>query len=337
MATDRTAKLAVLGAGSWGTALAIQLARRGHEVRLWSHSKAQAEEIEATRYNARYLPDAQLPANITSTHSMEQALAGAEHTLIVTPSHAFSETLQRAKPGLSPQTGIAWACKGFESGTGRFLHEVAIEVAGPQFPMALVSGPSFAHEVAKGLPTAVTVASNQPDFGQQWAALLHGDSFRAYYTADLIGAELGGALKNVIAVACGIADGLGLGLNTRAALITRGLAEMIRLGDALGADPKTLIGLAGLGDLVLTCTGDLSRNRRFGLALGQGVAVSEAVAQIGQVVEGITTAEEAMRLAKQHKVDMPISEQVFGVIHQGWSPAKGVQMLMQREQKPESD
>mgnify|MGYP000022749574 FL=1 len=327
--------LAVLGGGAWGTALALQLARRGHRVALWVRSEAHAEAIQQARCNARYLPDIDLPEGIEATADLDAALASAEQVLVATPSHAFRPTLEQIVPILPATVGLAWACKGFEPNTGRFLHEVAQSVAGERRPMALISGPSFAHEVARGLPTAVTVAANDPKFGALWASLLHGEAFRAYYTDDLVGAELGGALKNVIAVACGLADGLGLGLNTRAALITRGLAEMIRLGDALGAQTKTLIGLAGVGDLVLTCTGDLSRNRRFGLMVGEGRSADEALAEIGQVVEGVNTAEEAMRLAERCGVEMPITEQVFGIIHRGWSPAKGVKVLLERDQKPE--
>ena len=335
MPPEGNSPLAVLGGGAWGTALALQLARLGHPVRLWVRSEQQAKAIQASRCNARYLPGIELADGIEVTDSLEAAVASAAQVLVATPSHAFGETINNILPLIDKNIGLAWACKGFEPKTGRFLHEVAQSMVGEDRPLALISGPSFAQEVARGLPTAVTVAANDAEFGALWANLLHGASFRAYYTEDLVGAELGGALKNVMAVACGLADGLGLGLNTRAALITRGLAEMIRLGEALGAQTKTLIGLAGVGDLVLTCTGDLSRNRRFGVMLGEGMSVEEAILQIGQVVEGVNTAQEAMRLAKRHSVDMPITEQVFGVVHQGWSPAKGVQVLLEREQKPE--
>ncbi len=336
MSERHSAQIAVLGAGSWGSALALQLARVGHQIKLWTHMTSHAEHMRATGGNPEYLPDITFPADIAIYDDLAAALSDADHVLIVTPSHAFSETLERAKPQLSSMSGLAWASKGFEPGTGRFLHEVAVQQLGDQVPLALVSGPSFAKEVALGMPTAVTVASNQPAFGALWANLLHGESFRAYYSDDLIGAELGGALKNVIAVACGVADGLNLGLNTRAALITRGLAEMIRLGEALGADQRTLVGLAGVGDLVLTCTGDLSRNRRFGLSLGRGKSVNEALEAIDQVVEGVKTTEEAMRLAKRHGVEMPITEQVWAVIFEGRSPIEAVKTLMQRELKPES-
>ncbi|MEN1727432.1 MAG: NAD(P)H-dependent glycerol-3-phosphate dehydrogenase, partial [Pseudomonadota bacterium] len=247
--------VAVLGAGSWGTALAMQLARQGHAVRLWARDPDQARVMQEVRVNRRYLPDFRLADNITIGDDIDACLEGAERLLVVTPSHAFPDTLERIAPHLTPEIGLAWASKGFEPGSGRLLHVVAAERFGADMPLALVTGPSFAKEVAAGLPTAVTVASNNAAFGEAWAELLHGSSFRAYYTADLTGAELGSAVKNVLAIACGMVDGLGLGDNTRAALITRGLAEVMRLGAAMNADTRTLMGLAGMGDLVLTCTG----------------------------------------------------------------------------------
>ncbi|MFP4207697.1 MAG: NAD(P)H-dependent glycerol-3-phosphate dehydrogenase [Wenzhouxiangella sp.] len=330
-------RIGILGAGSWGTALGMHLARRGHLVQLWDIDPRHVEALRRDGSNERYLPGIAFPEGLTSHSELETVCAGSEHLLIVTPSHAYAETLRKIQPWLSPHSGLAWATKGFEPGGARLLHEVAEDVLGSEVPLALITGPSFAHEVASGLPTAVTVAASTPQFGAAWAECLHGDNFRAYYTADLAGAELGGALKNVLAVACGIADGLGLGGNTRAALITRGLAEMMRLGRALGASPLTLTGLAGVGDLVLTCTGDLSRNRRLGLALAAGKTLDEALNEIGQVVEAVRTAEEAMRLARRYRVDMPITEQVYGILFQGWSPRKGVQVLMERELKPETE
>lgn len=330
-------RIGVLGAGSWGTALGMHLARRGHQVVLWDISAPHVAALQADHANERYLPGIAFPEGLTASADLTAVCDGSEHLLVVTPSHAFVETLERVKPWLTVQSGLAWATKGFEPGSARLLHEVAEETLGDHVPLALITGPSFAHEVASGLPTAVTVAASTPEFGASWAEWLHGDNFRAYYTADLPGAELGGALKNVLAVACGIADGLGLGGNTRAALITRGLAEMMRLGRALGASPLTLTGLAGVGDLVLTCTGDLSRNRRLGLALAAGKSRDEAVAEIGQVVEAVRTTEEAMRLAERYQVEMPITEQVYGILYKGWNPRKGVQVLMQRDLKSETD
>ncbi|AKS41973.1 NAD(P)H-dependent glycerol-3-phosphate dehydrogenase [Wenzhouxiangella marina] len=332
-----SARIAVLGAGSWGTALALQLARQGHEVRLWARDPAQAEAMQRDRVNERYLPGFALPENLSVSADFDACLADVDRLLVVTPSHAFPETLERLAPHLTPEMGLAWASKGFEPGSGRLLHVVAEERFGTAMPLALITGPSFAKEVAAGLPTAVTVAASSPEFGETWAGLLHGSGFRAYYTSDLTGAELGGAVKNVLAVACGMADGLELGANTRAALITRGLAETMRLGKAMDADPRTLMGLAGIGDLVLTCTGDLSRNRRLGLALGRGQSVDEAVAEIGQVVEGIKTSQETMRLAERYGVDMPITEQVHGILFKGWNARTGVKVLMERDLKRETE
>jgi len=325
----------VLGAGSWGTALAMQLARNGRSCRLWARDPKQVRDMQARGENARFLPGLSFPEGLSVTGDFEAAVATAQHLLIAVPSDAFGGLLERLSPLLGARPGVAWACKGFEPGTGRLLHEVAAERLGPERELAVVTGPSFASEVARDLPTAVTVAASSRAWGDAVARRLHGGSFRAYTSTDLVGAELGGAVKNVLAVATGISDGMGLGDNARAALVTRGLAEMMRLGAAMGARPETLMGLAGMGDLVLTCTGDQSRNRRLGLALGRGDGVAQAVADIGQVVEGVGTAAEVHRLARQHDVSMPISEQVHGIIHEGWDPYEGVRRLLAREQKPE--
>ncbi len=315
----------------------MQLARVGHTVHLWARDAAHVEAMRATRENSRYLPGSPLAEAITPLDDLDRALQGADRILVAVPSSAFAGVLDQIAERLDTGRGLAWATKGFEPGTGRLLSEAARERLGPSMPLAAVTGPSFAGEVAQGLPTAVTVGASEPGFGRAWAALLHGSSFRAYYTADLVGAQLGGAVKNVLAIACGMADGLGLGNNTRAALITRGLAELMRLGEAMGADGRTLMGLAGLGDLVLTCTGEASRNRRFGLALGRGNTPEKAMQAIGQVVEGYHAAEEVMRAAERAGVEMPISEQVHGILFQGWSAAKGVKVLMEREQKAETE
>lgn len=315
----------------------MQLARVGHTVHLWARDAAHVEAMRATRENSRYLPGSPLAEAITPLDDLDRALQGADRILVAVPSSAFAGVLDQIAERLDTGRGLAWATKGFEPGTGRLLSEAARERLGPSMPLAAVTGPSFAGEVAQGLPTAVTGGASEPGFGRAWAALLHGSSFRAYYTADLVGAQLGGAVKNVLAIACGMADGLGLGNNTRAALITRGLAELMRLGEAMGADGRTLMGLAGLGDLVLTCTGEASRNRRFGLALGRGNTPEKAMQAIGQVVEGYHAAEEVMRAAERAGVEMPISEQVHGILFQGWSAAKGVKVLMEREQKAETE
>jgi glycerol-3-phosphate dehydrogenase (NAD(P)+) len=326
--------LAVLGAGSWGTALATLAARNGVTTRLWGRDATALAHMAATHRNQRYLPDLELPPNLVFEPDLAAALRGATIILIVVPSHAFAEMLGDIDSLLDPSANIAWATKGFEPGTGRFLHELVAE----KFPgraAAVITGPSFAREVASGMPSAVTVHSENEAFAQQMATLLHAPNFRAYTGKDVLGAELGGAMKNVLAVATGVADGMQLGLNARAGLITRGMNEMLRLGVALGARPETLMGLSGLGDLVLTCTGDLSRNRRLGIALGHGIGIEDAVKQIGQVVESVVTVDEVVRLADKHGLDLPISKGVRAVLHGEVTPVEGLKALMAREQKPE--
>ncbi len=327
--------VAVLGAGSWGTALAALIHRHGSPTTLWGRDAAMVEAIATRHENSRYLPGIALPESLRATGSMAEALAGADLVLVVVPSHAFTETLHALAPLRLAHAGVAWATKGFEPGSGRFLHEVAGEVLGEGVPLAVITGPSFAREVAAGLPTALTVHSEDAAFCQQVADILHGPAFRAYTGDDMRGAELGGAMKNVLAVATGVADGMGLGLNARAGLITRGLNEMLRLNIAIGGRPETLMGLAGLGDLVLTCTGDLSRNRRLGVALGRGQSIGDAVREIGQVVESIQTADEVMRQADAHGVELPISSNVRDVLHGDITPSEGLRRLMAREQKAE--
>ena len=333
--SDAKLPITVLGAGSWGTALAALLARHGYPTVLWGRNAEQVEAIDRRHENTRYQPGLALPESLRATTDLAAAVAAADLLLVVTPSHAFNETLKALAPYRRPGAGVAWATKGFEPGSGRFLHEVAGEILGTGVPLAVVTGPSFAREVAQGLPTAVTVHSDDEDFALLVAEALHGPTFRAYTGSDMLGAELGGAMKNVLAVATGIADGMNLGLNARAGLITRGLNEMLRLNVALGGRAETLMGLAGLGDLVLTSTGDLSRNRRLGLALGRGESISEAVARIGQVVESVDTVDEVMRLANRHDIELPISELVQRVLHEEITPAEGLKIILSREQKPE--
>lgn len=327
--------VAVLGAGSWGTALAMVLARHGIPVTLWGRDAAAMRAMESERRNQRYLPEQTFPELLLATDDLRAALAPATLWLIVTPSHAFADVLRAALVHAPRPQGVAWATKGFEPGSGRFLHEVAAAELQPGTPTAIVTGPSFAREVAQGLPTAVTVHSDDVVFADQVAQLLHGPAFRAYTGTDMIGAELGGAMKNVLAVATGVADGMQLGLNARAGMITRGLNEILRLCVALGGRPETIMGLAGVGDLVLTCTGDLSRNRRLGLALGRGQKLEDAVREIGQVVESVQTVNEVMRLAVRHGMDLPITAQVQRVLNQECTPSEGLQALLAREQKPE--
>lgn len=333
--TNRPNRIAVLGAGSWGSALAMQFARGGSNCVLWGRSREQVDAMRRSGSNERFLPGIPFPAGLELTSDRDEALAQADEIVVAVPSPAFTEIVQAVAAAIGSTEGVTWASKGLEPGTGRFLHQAAQTILGADRPLAVITGPSFAIEVARGLPTAVTVAGTEPGYCRKMAQLLHSGSFRAYTSDDIIGAELGGAVKNVLAIATGISDGLALGNNARAALITRGLAEMMRLGRAMGAREQTLIGLAGMGDLVLTSTGDLSRNRRLGLALGAGQPVAEAVAAIGQVVEGVGTSAEVWRMAQSHGVEMPISEQIHGIIHLGWNPRKCLRDLLAREQKAE--
>jgi glycerol-3-phosphate dehydrogenase (NAD(P)+) len=328
--------MAVIGAGSWGTALAIQLARAGHPVQLWGRDAAQVDSMRKARRNARYLPDAAFPKNLQVTSSLSEALNGARDALIAVPSHAFRRIVQDIAPQLESTTRIAWATKGFELGSGKLPHQVVSEMLQSRAG-AVLSGPTFAKEVGAGLPTALTVASRDEHFAKQLALSLSGPSFRAYTQTDIMGVEVGGAVKNVIAIGSGIADGAGFGANTRVALITRGLAEMMRLGVKLGAVRDTFMGLAGLGDLVLTCTDDQSRNRRFGMALGRGESPAQAQGAIGQVVEGIAAAQAVHAVAQRSGVDMPICQEVYQIMHAGKPVRAAVQALMSREVRRETE
>jgi glycerol-3-phosphate dehydrogenase (NAD(P)+) len=328
--------MAVIGAGSWGTALAIQCARAGHSTHLWGRDAALVEAMRFARRNARYLPDAEFPASLEPVADLAAALAGVRDVLVAVPSHAFRSTLLDIEPLLDAKARVAWASKGFEMSTGLLPHEVAREVLGPR-PGAVLSGPTFAREVGAGLPTAMTVASRDADFAKELALRLSGPEFRAYTQSDIVGVEVGGAVKNVIAIGSGIADGMGFGANTRVALITRGLAEMTRLGLRLGAQRDTFMGLAALGDLVLTCTDDQSRNRRLGLALGRGRSPQEALREIGQVVEGVTAASAVRKVAERVGVEMPICFEVHRVMHEGRPVRAALHALMGREVRSETD
>jgi len=321
---------AVLGAGSWGTALAAVLVRNGHRVTLWGRDAAAMQALSATHENARYLPGIRLPPGLRYTARLEDALQGSGAVLVAVPTPAFRETLKTLH-ALSPRLPLVWACKGLEAGTGKFMHVLVEEELAAGTPHALISGPTFATEVACGLPAATSVAATDLAFATRVAAWFHSESLRTYPNDDLIGVELGGAVKNVLAIAAGIADGLGFGVNSRAALITRGLAEIMRLGEALGARRETLMGLAGLGDLVLTCTDNQSRNRRYGLLLAEGLDSDTALKKIDQAVEGVKTAREICGLAADHNIEMPIAEQVYKVIYEQRSPREAVQALLQRE------
>jgi len=328
--------ITVLGAGSWGTALAIRLATNHNDTCLWGHEAEFMATLSRERQNQQYLPGFRFPENLSLETRLAKAVQANRDLLMVVPSHAFREVLTGLAPFLGEKSRIAWATKGLEYGSGKFMSEVFEDVLGSKYPAAVVSGPTFATEVAAGLPTALTVASNNPVFANDMASRLHGDTMRAYTSDDMTGVQLGGTVKNVLAIASGITDGMQLGANGRAALITRGLAEIIRLGDAMGARRETLMGLAGVGDLILTCTDDQSRNRRLGLALGRGTTIEMALEDIGQVVEGFNTAGEVMQLAKHYKVELPICEQVYRVLHEGLSPAAAVKNLLSRDIKSES-
>lgn len=320
--------ISVFGAGSWGTALAIHLAKMHAKVCLWGRNKQQLGTMVERRENADYLPNVSLPANLTLTSELKQACQ-SEHFLIAVPSHAFVGFLEQVAHLLPSNSKLVIATKGLNPLSNQLLSNDIARLL-PGHVSAILSGPSFAKEVAHGLPTAVTIASQQLDMANCGRKLFHGESFRVYTSQDVVGVQLAGAVKNVLAIAAGISDGLGFGANARVALITRGLAEMSRLGGALGAQHKTFMGLSGMGDLILTCTDNQSRNRRFGLALGQGMSVDAAQESIGQVVEGRHNARQVYLLAKEQSVEMPISQQVMNILAGDETPQDAVHALLSR-------
>ena len=326
--------VAVLGAGAWGTALAAALARSGQRTSLWARDPDQAAAMLRLRRNHRYLPEIELPPQLAVSASLPEAIEGAGLLLAATPVAGLRQLLGMlgAERISAP---LVWLCKGFEQGTGRLPHQIVGETLGAAVPSGALSGPSFALEVARGLPCALTLASEDGEFAAATAAMLHGGRLRVYHSTDLIGVEIGGAVKNVMAIAVGMCDGLGLGQNARAALITRGLHEITLLGLAMGGRPETFMGLAGLGDLALTCTDDQSRNRRMGLALARGLDIAAAKREIGQEVEGVATAREVHTKANALGVEMPITEQTYRVLYQGLDPRTAVQNLLSREAKSE--
>jgi glycerol-3-phosphate dehydrogenase (NAD(P)+) len=331
-------QILILGTGAWGTALALVIARNHHRVWLWGRDAQFLETMARTRVNARYLPDYTFPdtLELAPPQLLAKIVSQVQDILIVVPSHAFRQTLQNIVPYFTAKTRLCWATKGFELETGLLLHEVAKQVVGIQHPLAVLSGPSFAKEVADQCPTAVTIASAEATYANELVELFHHSHFRPYLSSDMIGVQVGGAVKNVMAIAAGMADGLNLGANAQAALITRGLAEMVRFGTALGGQIETFMGLAGLGDLVLTCTDDQSRNRRFGLALAKGYNKHEAQNEIGAVIEGINATAVVHQLARQQEIDMPIVAQVNKVLAGELSPTEAVQALLSRTPKRES-
>jgi len=325
--------IAVLGAGAWGTALAISLSAR-HRVTLWARDAEQVAAMSASRLNQRYLPEIPLPQELHLTADLNAALSDAELILVVVPIAALRTTLLRIAERPVP-VPVIWACKGFEAGTALLPHQVVAASLPQNFPSGVLSGPSFALEVARGLPTALTLASVDGEFARQTAQRLHHPRLRIYSCTDVVGVEVGGAVKNVLAIAAGISDGLGFGYNARAALITRGLAEMTRLGLKLGGNAETLGGLSGAGDLILTCTGDLSRNRRVGMLLAQQQALPDILQQLGHVAEGVYTVREVHQLAQRMGVDMPICAAVYRVLYENIPAANAVEALLNRSPNAE--
>lgn len=327
-------RIAVFGAGAWGTALALAF-HGPHRVVLWGRSADHMETLRSTRRNERYLADVALPPTLELTSDFSAAALGADLHLVVTPLSGLRAAVRELR-ALQPGTPLIWACKGLEAGTGKLPHEIVTEELGGNTPCGVLTGPSFAAEVARALPTAVTLAAHDPGFAAQWVGALHQPRFRIYANTDLIGAEVGGAVKNVLAIASGVSDGMGFGLNARAALITRGLAEIARLAEALGGKPETLMGLAGMGDLILTCTGDLSRNRRVGLALAEGKTLSDILRELGQVAEGVSTTREVTQLSTRLGVEMPLCKAVDALLHNDrLGPREVVEELLSRDPKHE--
>lgn len=329
-------KVAVLGAGSWGTALAIQLAKNPLQVCLWGHLREDVEKLINANENTDFLPGIPFPENLKPSHDLQGCLQDADEILLAVPSHAVASMLQQIKPLMGQRTSISWATKGLDPHNNKLISEQVSNTLG-NISMAALSGPTFAREVAEGLPTAIVIASPDDAHAEIMASYLKNEHFRPYTSNDLIGVQVGGAAKNIMAIAAGISDGLGFGANSRAALITRGLAEITRLGIKLGGHPETFMGLAGLGDLVLTCTDNQSRNRRFGLALAQGKTEQQAREEIGQEVEGISTAREIFKLAQQLQVEMPITEQTYKVLYDGLDPTTAVHTLLNRQTRAEND
>ncbi|WP_374400655.1 NAD(P)H-dependent glycerol-3-phosphate dehydrogenase [Niveibacterium sp.] len=325
-------RIAILGSGAWGTALALSFSAR-HSIALWGRETDLQAQLRSTRENP-LLPGVKLPASVDVVDTLADAFTNADLVLVVTPTAGLRFCL-RSVAELAPSLPVIWACKGLEAGTAKLPHDIAAEELGAAHPVAVLTGPSFAQEVAAGLPGAVTLAGNSLAFATHWAAQLHHNRLRIYAADDVVGAEVSGAVKNVLAIATGICDGMGFGLNARAALITRGLAEITRLGLALGGRRETFSGLAGVGDLILTCTGDLSRNRRVGLALAEGRKLDEILSSLGHVAEGVPTAREVAALARKLGVEMPITAAVDAVLHEGLPPRDAVERLLSRDPKIE--
>ena len=337
MASERGWRISVIGAGSWGTALADLLASKGHDVTLWVREEEVLRQIRDERQNSVFLPDVPLSPHLRPVRSLKEALEERELVVLVVPSHVIRVVLADMRPHVRREMGLVSATKGIENGTLMTVSEMVRETLPNQDlgRFACISGPSFAREVARGFPTAVTAACTDAEYARILQGVFSTETFRVYASQDIVGAQLGGALKNVIALGAGVSDGLGFGHNARAALITRGLAEITRLAVSMGANPHTLAGLAGMGDLVLTCTGDLSRNRTVGLKIGRGEALGEITSAMSMVAEGVKTARSAYELGRKVGVELPITEQVFRILYEGKQPHKAVRDLMTRELKVE--
>ncbi len=341
MSTDPGSSISVIGAGSWGTALAVLLTNNLSTVRLWG--RRGNDKLKQQRQNDRYLPGVRFPSNLEIAEDFAALIASSLNFLIVLPSHAFRENLQRLREeilhhGEDPeQSTIIWGTKGFDPGTGALLSEVVTEIFPRVRALGVLSGPSFATETASGLPTALTLACDTRQNAEQLAHWFRTPSTRIYFSTDLVGVQVGGAVKNVMAIATGVSDGLGYGANARSALITRGLSEMIRLGQAMGGEIETFNGLAGIGDLILTCTDNQSRNRRFGLGIGAGRPAQQVVEEIGQEIEGIQTTREVFKKARELGIEMPITEQVYGILYENIPPDDAVRHLLGREPRAEKE
>ncbi|MDD5867910.1 MAG: NAD(P)H-dependent glycerol-3-phosphate dehydrogenase [Succinatimonas sp.] len=327
--------LTVIGAGSYGTALAISTASKGLKVMLWTRREETAKIMQQDRVNQKYLPSIAFPETLTVSSDLNHCINASKTVLVVVPSHTFADVLVSIKPYLTPEHRLAWATKGLDKDSGRLLSDIASQILSDKIPMAALSGPTFAMELAKGLPTAIAVAGTNSDFIKEFCELMHTKTFRIYESDDLVGLQLGGGIKNVIAIGAGLSDGLGYGANARTALITRGLAEMTRLGEALGSSQKAFMGLSGLGDLILTCTDNQSRNRRFGYYLGQGMSVEKALEKIEQVVEGYTMSKVVVDLCEKFNVQMPICQEVYKVIYEGKNGQAAAMSLLGRSLKSE--
>lgn len=335
MESQQLKPITILGAGSWGTAIALYLARRGQTVRMWSIDKSEIDAMVADKANNRFMPGFDLPDTIHPTAHLADAIKDVEDIIIVVPSVGFRHTLTLLKPLLAPHMRLICAAKGLDTETGQLLGDVIEEVMGKERPFAVLSGPSFAREVAAGLPCAVVIASRHQAMLNDLKQRFNSSIFRIYTSHDVTGVEIGGVAKNVIAIATGISDGMELGSNARSALITRGLAEIIRLGTALGGNMETFVGLSGLGDLILTCSDNQSRNRRLGLAIGKGHDIHQAEKEIGQAIEGKRNAELVFKLAEKHGIDMPICETIWQILQGKLAAKEAIDILLSRTSKSE--